>query len=126
MWPYGVLTRPRSITCEHSVSARMKDERGRMTWFSGLHQAGHPSSFRPHPSEQTLGKPVCDVVGSDMPVVQLAVLRAAFVLVEDLERLILRSDGGVELIRDGARRQLVLGAPADEHRALNAPGDAGE
>jgi hypothetical protein len=35
----------------------MKDERGRMTcFFQVKHQAGHPSSFRLHPSQRSRGR----------------------------------------------------------------------
>ena len=51
-------------------------------------------------SEHARGKPVADVVGSNLTVVDLAVFCAAFLTRENLERLVLRADGVMELVGD--------------------------
>src|SRR5690349_9506473 len=59
-------------------------------------------------SAQPVLEPVADVIGPDLPVVGLTMLEAARFTIEDLQRLVVRARGGVELVGDFARRELVL------------------
>src|SRR5687768_18416688 len=70
----------------------------------------HPSSLIPvdsAPAEATR-QPVRNEIGSDLPVVFLAMLAAAFMRGQHLERLVLRADGVVELLREFERHDVVV------------------
>ena len=60
--------------------------------------------------------PIPHVGDADTDVVDLAVVVAAFLAGEDLERLVLRSDGSQALLREGERDLLVALAVKEEER----------
>ena len=73
-----------------------------------------------------LQKPVADEVDAELAVVDLAMLGAAFGFGEDLQRLVLRADPLVELLRLRERHDAVVLAMQDQDRALDLLGHAFE